>query len=105
MLEQTVPFAFVVLKEDPSLDQASVVKELRDLVAFKIAKYAVPDHFLIVKRLPKTRSGKIMRRILRKVAMEQTEDLGDVSTLEDPSVVTEIIKAYAQSKSVTSNKK
>uniref|UniRef100_A0A6Q2ZM20 Propionate--CoA ligase n=1 Tax=Esox lucius TaxID=8010 RepID=A0A6Q2ZM20_ESOLU len=91
-----VPFAFVVLKEDPSLNQASVVKELRDMVATKIAKYAVPDHFLIVKRLPKTRSGKIMRRILRKVAMEQTEDLGDVSTLDDPSVVTEVIEAYAQ---------
>uniref|UniRef100_A0A6Q2XDH2 Acetyl-coenzyme A synthetase n=1 Tax=Esox lucius TaxID=8010 RepID=A0A6Q2XDH2_ESOLU len=89
-----VPFAFVVLKEDPSLNQASVVKELRDMVATKIAKYAVPDHFLIVKRLPKTRSGKIMRRILRKVAMEQTEDLGDVSTLDDPSVVTEVIEAY-----------
>uniref|UniRef100_A0A6Q2Z8Z2 Acetyl-coenzyme A synthetase n=1 Tax=Esox lucius TaxID=8010 RepID=A0A6Q2Z8Z2_ESOLU len=100
-----VPFAFVVLKEDPSLNQASVVKELRDMVATKIAKYAVPDHFLIVKRLPKTRSGKIMRRILRKVAMEQTEDLGDVSTLDDPSVVTEVIEAYAQSKSVTSKKK
>uniref|UniRef100_A0A6Q2Z9F0 Acetyl-coenzyme A synthetase n=1 Tax=Esox lucius TaxID=8010 RepID=A0A6Q2Z9F0_ESOLU len=53
------------------------------------------DLFQIVKRLPKTRSGKIMRRILRKVAMEQTEDLGDVSTLDDPSVVTEVIEAYA----------
>uniref|UniRef100_A0A8C8M6G3 Acetyl-coenzyme A synthetase n=1 Tax=Oncorhynchus tshawytscha TaxID=74940 RepID=A0A8C8M6G3_ONCTS len=93
-----VPFAFVVLKEDPSLNHTAVVKELRGLVATKIAKYAVPDHFLVVKRLPKTRSGKIMRRILRKVAMEQTGDLGDVSTLDDPSVVAEIIKAHAQYK-------
>uniref|UniRef100_A0A8C7CT64 Propionate--CoA ligase n=1 Tax=Oncorhynchus kisutch TaxID=8019 RepID=A0A8C7CT64_ONCKI len=100
-----VPFAFVVLKEDPSLNHTAVVKELRGLVATKIAKYAVPDHFLVVKRLPKTRSGKIMRRILRKVAMEQTGDLGDVSTLDDPSVVTEIIKAHAQYKSLTSQNK
>uniref|UniRef100_A0A8C8HM53 Propionate--CoA ligase n=1 Tax=Oncorhynchus tshawytscha TaxID=74940 RepID=A0A8C8HM53_ONCTS len=97
-----VPFAFVVLKEDPSLNHTAVVKELRGLVATKIAKYAVPDHFLVVKRLPKTRSGKIMRRILRKVAMEQTGDLGDVSTLDDPSVVAEIIKAHAQYKSLRS---
>lgn len=48
----------------------------------------------VVTRLPKTRSGKIMRRILRKVAMETTEDLGDVSTLDDPSVVKEIIEAH-----------
>lgn len=48
----------------------------------------------VVKRLPKTRSGKIMRRILRKVAMGQMDSLGDVSTLDDPSVVNEIIDAY-----------
>ncbi|XP_005754309.1 acetyl-coenzyme A synthetase 2-like, mitochondrial isoform X2 [Pundamilia nyererei] len=89
-----VPFAFVVLKEDLSDDAPAVLQQLRDLVATKIAKYAVPEHFLVVTRLPKTRSGKIMRRILRKVAMETTEDLGDVSTLDDPSVVKEIIEAH-----------
>uniref|UniRef100_A0A4W4FAE8 Acetyl-coenzyme A synthetase n=1 Tax=Electrophorus electricus TaxID=8005 RepID=A0A4W4FAE8_ELEEL len=92
-----VPFAFVVLKEHAVGQQEAVVEDLRRLVATKIAKYAVPDHFLVVKRLPKTRSGKIMRRILRKVAMEQTDSLGDVSTLDDPSVVMEIIRAYKQS--------
>ncbi|XP_071390530.1 acetyl-coenzyme A synthetase 2-like, mitochondrial, partial [Centroberyx affinis] len=90
----SVPFAFVVLKEVVSLDEAAVLQELRLLVATKIAKYAVPEHFLVVKRLPKTRSGKIMRRILRKVATETTGDLGDVSTLDDPSVVKEIIQAH-----------
>uniref|UniRef100_A0A4W6F446 Acetyl-coenzyme A synthetase n=1 Tax=Lates calcarifer TaxID=8187 RepID=A0A4W6F446_LATCA len=89
-----VPFAFVVLKDDPGLDPPVVLQQLRNLVSTKIAKYAVPDHFLVVKRLPKTRSGKIMRRILRKVAMETTGDLGDVSTLDDPSVVKEIIEAH-----------
>ncbi|KAG9344500.1 hypothetical protein JZ751_011170 [Albula glossodonta] len=98
-----VPFAFVVLK-DGSLDHSVVIDELRSLVATKIAKYAIPDHFLVVKRLPKTRSGKIMRRILRKVAMDQMDDLGDVSTLDDPSVVTEIIQAYAQFKIKTPQK-
>lgn len=48
----------------------------------------------VVKRLPKTRSGKIMRRVLRKVATETSSDLGDVSTLDDPSVVKEIIEAH-----------
>uniref|UniRef100_A0AAR2JZ46 Propionate--CoA ligase n=1 Tax=Pygocentrus nattereri TaxID=42514 RepID=A0AAR2JZ46_PYGNA len=89
-----VPFAFVVLKENAAKTQEAVVEELRQLVASKIAKYAVPDHFLVVKRLPKTRSGKIMRRILRKVAMDQADSLGDVSTLDDPSVVTEIVQAH-----------
>ncbi|XP_072546100.1 acetyl-coenzyme A synthetase 2-like, mitochondrial [Salminus brasiliensis] len=94
-----VAFAFVVLKENTAENQEHVIKELRHLVATKIAKYAVPDHFLVVKRLPKTRSGKIMRRILRKIAMQQTESLGDVSTLDDPSVVTEIIQAHKQYRS------
>uniref|UniRef100_G3N8Z1 AMP-binding enzyme C-terminal domain-containing protein n=2 Tax=Gasterosteus aculeatus TaxID=69293 RepID=G3N8Z1_GASAC len=91
-----VPFAFVVLKEDFGVDPPLVLQQLRDLVSTKIARYAVPEHFLVVKRLPKTRSGKIMRRILRKVAMETTGDLGDVSTLDDPSVVMEIIEAHKQ---------
>uniref|UniRef100_A0A8C1LZ93 Propionate--CoA ligase n=1 Tax=Cyprinus carpio TaxID=7962 RepID=A0A8C1LZ93_CYPCA len=93
-----VPFAFVVLKESATENQRAVVEEMRHLVATKIAKYAVPDHFLVVKRLPKTRSGKIMRRILRKVAMQDTSNLGDISTLDDPSVVSEIIELYSLDK-------
>lgn len=91
-----VPFAFVVLKEESGVDSAVVLRQLRELVSTKIAKYAIPEHFLVVKRLPKTRSGKIMRRILRKVAMETSADLGDVSTLDDPSVVKEIVEAHEQ---------
>uniref|UniRef100_W5K4Q0 Propionate--CoA ligase n=1 Tax=Astyanax mexicanus TaxID=7994 RepID=W5K4Q0_ASTMX len=94
-----VAFAFVVLKDNTTENQETVIEDLRHLVATKIAKYAVPDHFLVVKRLPKTRSGKIMRRILRKVAMQQTESLGDISTLDDPSVVTEIIQAHERYRS------
>ncbi|OCT79768.1 acetyl-coenzyme A synthetase 2-like, mitochondrial [Xenopus laevis] len=87
-------FAFVVLKEDLKIAEEAIQKELQAIVATKIAKYAVPDHILMVKRLPKTRSGKIMRRVLRKIATGQTEDLGDITTLEDPGVIDEILEAY-----------
>nr|XP_010971247.1 acetyl-coenzyme A synthetase 2-like, mitochondrial [Camelus bactrianus] len=86
-------FAFIVLKEDAG-DADAVMNELRSAVATKIAKYAVPDHILVVKRLPKTRSGKVMRRLLRKIITDKAQDLGDTTTLEDPSVVTEILSAY-----------
>ncbi|XP_042338299.1 acetyl-coenzyme A synthetase 2-like, mitochondrial, partial [Plectropomus leopardus] len=101
----SVPFAFVVLKEESGVDPAVVLRQLRELVSTKIAKYAVPDHFLVVKRLPKTRSGKIMRRILRKVAMETTDDFGDVSTLDDPSVVKEIMEAHKRYRKQTGEEK
>lgn len=90
-------FAFVVLKDDVG-DVDVVVKELRSVVADKIAKYAVPDQVLVVKRLPKTRSGKVMRRLLRKIVMGRAQDLGDTTTLEDPGVITEILSAYQEYK-------
>ncbi|OWK02990.1 hypothetical protein Celaphus_00007609 [Cervus elaphus hippelaphus] len=90
-------FAFVVLKDDAG-DVDVVVKELRSVVADKIAKYAVPDQVLVVKRLPKTRSGKVMRRLLRKIVTGRAQDLGDTTTLEDPGVITEILSAYQEYK-------
>lgn len=57
----------------------------------------------VVKRLPKTRSGKIMRRLLRKVVTEQSSDMGDVTTLDDPSVVKEILDAYQKYKEKSSS--
>ncbi|KAM9682109.1 acetyl-coenzyme A synthetase 2-like, mitochondrial isoform 2-T2 [Dama dama] len=90
-------FAFVVLKDDAG-DVDMVVKELRSVVADKIAKYAVPDQVLVVKRLPKTRSGKVMRRLLRKIVTGRAQDLGDTTTLEDPRVITEILSAYQEYK-------
>lgn len=68
-------FAFIVLKDNTG-DTDAVVKELKSAVATKIAKYAVPDQILVVKRLPKTRSGKVMRRLLRKIITGRTQDLG-----------------------------
>ncbi|XP_014817857.1 PREDICTED: acetyl-coenzyme A synthetase 2-like, mitochondrial [Calidris pugnax] len=95
-------FAFVVLKEQTAhIDR--VKEELKTIVASKIAKYAVPDHILVVKRLPKTRSGKIMRRLLRKVVTEEGSNMGDVTTLDDPSVVKEILDAYQKYKEKSSS--
>ncbi|XP_074143811.1 acetyl-coenzyme A synthetase 2-like, mitochondrial isoform X2 [Sminthopsis crassicaudata] len=89
--------AFIVLKDD--IDNPDIIlKELKSIVASKIAKYAVPDQILVVKRLPKTRSGKVMRRLLRKIVTDNTQDMGDITTLEDPSVISEILKAYQKHK-------
>lgn len=70
----------------------SLVKEIRDTVSKIIGPIAKPDKVQIVPGLPKTRSGKIMRRILRKVASHDVSNLGDTSTLLNPEVVDEIIK-------------
>lgn len=52
----------------------------------------------VVKRLPKTRSGKIMRRLLRKIVTGHASDLGDITTLDDPSVIKEILDTYEKYK-------
>lgn len=97
-LKGEAAFAFVVMKDSEAISKSAMVKELKSLVASNIAKYAVPDYIMIVKRLPKTRSGKIMRRVLKKIVTEETTDLGDLSTLEDKSVIAEIIATYQQYK-------
>ena len=67
-------------------------KELRDWVRNEIGPIAAPDHIQFAPGLPKTRSGKIMRRILRKIAEDEFGNLGDTSTLADPSVVDHLIE-------------
>ena len=69
-----------------------IKKEITDVVRRVIGPIAKPDKIQIVSGLPKTRSGKIMRRILRKVASNDFGNLGDTSTLLNPDVVDEIIK-------------
>ena len=95
-------YAYVILKETGSAlneDQiGTLIKELKNSVKSQIAGYAVPDKLQICSGLPKTRSGKIMRRILRKVAANQPDDLGDVSTLAEPTIVEEIVQNHAQMK-------
>jgi acetyl-CoA synthetase len=67
-------------------------KELVQQVRKEIGPIAAPDVIHWATGLPKTRSGKIMRRILRKIAERKPEDIGDTSTLADPSVVDDLIK-------------
>ena len=85
-------YAYVILKETAA-GTVDAAKILRGHVRQEIGPIATPDHIQIVPDLPKTRSGKIMRRILRKVAAgeREMEALGDVSTLADPSVVRKIV--------------
>lgn len=82
-------YAFVICYEKPD-DEARLRNEIRDTVSRIIGAIAKPDKIQFVTGLPKTRSGKIMRRILRKVAEGETANLGDVTTLLDPNVVEEI---------------
>jgi acetyl-CoA synthetase len=67
-------------------------KELIALVRKDIGALASPDYLQWAPGLPKTRSGKIMRRILRKIAENQPDQLGDISTLADPSVVHNLVE-------------
>ena len=66
-------------------------KTILDTVTKEIGPHAKPDSIQFTPALPKTRSGKIMRRILRKIAEKDLDNLGDVSTLADPSVVKSLI--------------
>ena len=66
-------------------------KDLKKIVRNKIGPIATPDLIHFTSGLPKTRSGKIMRRILRKIAANEQDQLGDTSTLADPSVVQDLI--------------
>jgi len=77
--------AFVILRGGNDEEGAELVKELRNHVAKEIGPIAKPRQIMIVPELPKTRSGKIMRRLLRDVA--EHRDLGDVTTLADPTVM------------------
>ena len=69
----------------------NLIKELKNVVREKIGPIATPDIIHFTSGLPKTRSGKIMRRILRKIAANEHDQLGDTSTLADPSVVDDLI--------------
>lgn len=83
-------YCYVTLKVG-EVGSDALTKELKDLVRKIIGPLATPDLIHFTPGLPKTRSGKIMRRILRKVAENQFENLGDTSTLADPTVVQSLI--------------
>ena len=83
-------YAYVTLKVGEQPTEA-LRKELVAWVRKEIGAIATPDHLQWAPSLPKTRSGKIMRRILRKIAENAPEQLGDISTLADPSVVQTLV--------------
>lgn len=85
-------YAFVTLMLSQKSGNEELIDELTNLVRAQIGPIAKPDIIQWAPGLPKTRSGKIMRRILRKVAANEMDDLGDTSTLADPSVVDDLIK-------------
>jgi acetyl-CoA synthetase len=77
-------------------DNAALIAEVREEISKQIGPIAKPDRVMVVSGLPKTRSGKIMRRILRKLAANETDQLGDISTLLNPEIVEEIIEGLAK---------
>ncbi len=83
-------YAFVTLKEGIQ-ENEDLRKDLLQHVRREIGAIAVPDKIQFAPGLPKTRSGKIMRRILRKIAENQTDQIGDTSTLADPQVVEALV--------------
>jgi acetyl-CoA synthetase len=88
-------YAYVlVTPEYESVERDELVGILRDQVRQAIGPFAAPDRIQIAAGLPKTRSGKIMRRILRQIAAAEYDDLGDTTTLADPGVVERLVEEH-----------
>ncbi|RYG96661.1 MAG: acetyl-coenzyme A synthetase, partial [Alphaproteobacteria bacterium] len=83
-------YAYVTLNANEACSE-DLRKALRDWVRTEIGPIATPDAIQFAPGLPKTRSGKIMRRILRKIAEGDVSSLGDTSTLADPAVVDDLV--------------
>ncbi|KAE9547674.1 hypothetical protein FO519_009115 [Halicephalobus sp. NKZ332] len=91
-----VPYIFAAVSESAKLSK-KIADEIKSLIRKKVGAVAVPDNVQLVTQLPKTRSGKIIRRMLKKVAKGDKEsDLGDMTTLHDESVMKELWQARAR---------
>ena len=91
-------FAYVILNASfEDVGAGELVGALKEQVRRVIGPIATPDRILLVPGLPKTRSGKIMRRILRKIAQDEYSDLGNLTTLAEPAVVEQLIKLHRDS--------
>ena len=88
-------YAYVTLMVGTDEDRDKLRDELVQLVRREIGPFARPDAIQFAPGLPKTRSGKIMRRILRKIAAGDFDDLGDTSTLAEPAVVDDLVSNRA----------
>jgi acetyl-CoA synthetase len=84
-------YAYVICDQE-GISNEALIQEIKNTVRKIIGPIAKPDEIQIVPGLPKTRSGKIMRRILRKVASKDISNLGDTSTLLNPEIVDQIIE-------------
>jgi acetyl-CoA synthetase len=87
-------YAYVLLASGYSATDESLVGSLKEQVRHVIGAFAAPDIIHVASGLPKTRSGKIMRRILRKIAASEYEGMGDITTLADPEVVERLIEEH-----------
>ena len=85
-------FGFVIINNES--EKTDYFDSIRKTVSNHIGPIAKPDKILIVPGLPKTRSGKIMRRILRKIASNEFNNFGDISTLLNPEIVDKIISSF-----------
>ncbi|WP_084553689.1 acetate--CoA ligase [Desulfopila aestuarii] len=83
-------YAYVSVKDDVGQDD-QLIEELKSHVRKQIGAIATPDVIQVAGGLPKTRSGKIMRRVLRKIAAKEYNDFGDTSALADPSIISDLI--------------
>jgi len=88
-------YAYVTLMASNKDDPDKLREELINMVRREIGAFAKPDAIQWAPGLPKTRSGKIMRRILRKIAANELDDLGDISTLAEPAVVDDLVENRA----------
>jgi len=84
-------YAFITLKEGVQPSRG-LRRELIQHIASEVGPIAKPDHIQFTPALPKTRSGKILRRVLRKIASGEVDDLGDTTTLADPNVVQQLLE-------------
>jgi len=95
-IKGTAVYAYVLLTaEFAEADKVEIEGALKEQVRQAIGAFAAPDVVHVASGLPKTRSGKIMRRLLRSVAAGQREGFGDISTLADPDVVERLIEEHA----------
>jgi acetyl-CoA synthetase len=93
--------AFAVLKEGTDKEPETLRKEIKNEVRNGVGPIATPEQIYFVSKLPKTRSGKIMRRLLKSIA--SNEEIGDVSTLEDGAAVSEVQTAFEELKNSIKN--
>jgi acetyl-CoA synthetase len=86
-------FAYVTVKDgyESCIDSGTIIPELVSAINTEVGPFAKPDYVVLCPNLPKTRSGKIIRRILRKIACKEVDSLGDLSTLADHDVVDDLI--------------